>query len=259
MALSDNLVSYWSLDEASGSAIDAHSSNDLTDNNTVGSTTGVVDGARGFESDNAEYFSLASNSELQAGDIDFTWAFWVKFGTPAGSEAEYVLSKDDGATDREYGFVWNGFTGQLYFEVFRSNTGITAVWPGGTPSADAWYFCVCWHDATANTVNLQIDYDTPTSQATGGALDSAGAAAFEVGARTASGPFYLDGTVDEIGFWKRVLTSDERTELYNSGNGRDYAYITAVAAGQPAMRRWGGVPGMGGQGIGQQGPGRGWG
>jgi hypothetical protein len=41
--------------------------------------------------------------------------------------------------------------------------------------------------------------------------------------------FRWDGLIDEVGFWKRVLTSAERTELYNSGNGRDYAYITAAA------------------------------
>ena len=30
---------------------------------------------------------------------------------------------------------------------------------------------------------------------------------------------HVDGILDEIGFWKRVLTPDERVALYNSGEG----------------------------------------
>lgn len=40
-------VSWWELDEASGNAIDAHASNDLTDKNTVGTASGVVLEAQG--------------------------------------------------------------------------------------------------------------------------------------------------------------------------------------------------------------------
>src|SRR6056300_304684 len=37
-----DLVSFWKLDEASGTRVDAFGSNDLTDNNTVGQGTGTV-------------------------------------------------------------------------------------------------------------------------------------------------------------------------------------------------------------------------
>ncbi len=52
-----------------------------------------------------------------------------------------------------------------------------------------------------------------------------------------------DGLIDEVGFWKgRVLSGAERTELYNAGAGRDYAYIIAgAAAGHPTTKRFGGV------------------
>ena len=42
------LVSYWALDETSGTRYDSHGSNDLTDNNTVGYTTGVQGNAADF-------------------------------------------------------------------------------------------------------------------------------------------------------------------------------------------------------------------
>jgi hypothetical protein len=41
-----------------------------------------------------------------------------------------------------------------------------------------------------------------------------------------SGTRYLDGRVDNVGFWKRVLTAQDRTDLYNSGKGLDYSKLT---------------------------------
>jgi len=31
--------------------------------------------------------------------------------------------------------------------------------------------------------------------------------------------------IDEVGFWTRVLTEDERTALYNSGDGITYPFL----------------------------------
>ena len=50
-------------------------------------------------------------------------------------------------------------------------------------------------------------------------------AEFDIGRRPYSGSFgYFNGRIDSVGFWKRVLTSAERTALYNSGNGLEYSF-----------------------------------
>jgi len=46
-----------------------------------------------------------------------------------------------------------------------------------------------------------------------------GASDFAIGARRDTAPLYFDGRIDEVGLWKRVLTTAERTALYNSGAG----------------------------------------
>jgi hypothetical protein len=46
---------------------------------------------------------------------------------------------------------------------------------------------------------------------------------FAIGA-TGNAIDLLDGAVDEVGFWKRVLTAQERTALYNSGLGLTYPF-----------------------------------
>lgn len=225
MALSDNLESYWPLDEASGTRADAHGSNDLTDNNTVGSATGKQSNGADFETTSSEYLSLASNSSIQAGDIDFTFAFWVKFESRV--EDAVLISKDvdSPANSRDYTIDYRQVEDDIRFYVNGGAGGLVVA--SNVSFSDAtWYFVVAWHNASANTLNLKIDNGSTQSTGTSGTAPEVSGAPFRIGARAfASFEGFFDGIIDEVGYWKRVLTADEITDLYNSGNGRDYAYI----------------------------------
>lgn len=241
MALIDNLVAYWPLDEASGSAIDAHDDNDLAeDSGTIGAATGIVGGARDFEAGDTERFILADNADLSTGDIDFTIAFWVQFESLAAT-ADLVSKFLTTGNQREYIVLYSSGSTQFSFVVSAtgsSTTGTVNASTFGTPTTATWYFVVAWHDSAANTINISVNAGTAdsTSHSTG-VFD--GTAAFTLGARDGSLGTPLDGLLDEVGFWKRVLTGDEIAELYNGGAGRDYAYIVGGSpAGHPAMRRF---------------------
>ena len=81
-ALKTNLVSWWNFDEASGNAIDAHASNDLTDVNTVGTADGpgggpAVDGNAVSQQDdqsghanNATQATGANKPTLQTAELN---------------------------------------------------------------------------------------------------------------------------------------------------------------------------------------------
>ena len=229
MSLSDNLVAYWSLDEASGNAIDAHASNDLTDNNTVGTASGVVSGCRDFEESSSEYFSIADNTDLSTGDIDFTFAFWLQLESKATSKCPIVKAD---AVNAEYYLQYHSGSDRLQFLVYGATgfgSGGSAVANTlGSPSTSTWYFVVCWHDSVNNQVGIAVNGGTAdTASHSAGVLD--GTSAFHIGSYPGFSQHW-DGLIDEVGFWKRVLTADERTELYNSGSGRDYAYIAGGAA-----------------------------
>src|SRR5262245_41342588 len=101
MAVITSLVAYYSLDESSGDAIDAHGTNTCTDNNTVGAATGKVAGCRDFERGNAEWFNHASNASLVTGDIDFTIAAWVQLESK-GSAETIIVQKYGSGSNREY-------------------------------------------------------------------------------------------------------------------------------------------------------------
>lgn len=234
MALSDNLVYYYSCEEASGDLIDAHGSNDLTDFNTVGSATGIVGNARDFEASNSEYFMSSSNSDLQGGDIDMTWAAWVKMESTASYRV--VISKD-GGSQWEYQIYYRNSDQRFVF--YLENTGGSidlAASSFGTPSTATTYFICCRYDANANLAKISVNGVEDTSSFSGGTRVATNN--FYVGRE--SGGSYWDGLIDEIGFWKRHLTDAEVTELYNSGAGRSYNYVTGGAAttrGRPFGQR----------------------
>lgn len=226
MALSDNLIFYLSLDEASGNAIDAHAANDFTDNNTVGSATGKVGNGRDFEKDNQEYFTIADNSEVATGDIDFTIQAWIKHES---ASAGGILGTWDGGggTGREYLLYTTG--GTAYFLVSSNGSSQSAFINTGSFSTGTWYLLHAWHDAAGNQIGLSVNAGTPTTSSYSSGVYNSGST-LDIG-RSGGGPEYFDGVIDEVAFWKRVLTSDERTELYNSGSGRDYSYITGGGGG----------------------------
>jgi hypothetical protein len=243
MALADNLIAYWPLDEASGDALDAHGSLDLTETGgTIGTATGKVGDARDFEADDTEFFARADGTDLSTGDIDFTFAAWVQLESKPSSatliskgtvsDGEYYLMYRGGGTDR---FEFSAYGGAGFA------SGSTARADNlGSPSSATWYFVVAWHDSVNNQIGIAVNAGTAdTASHSAGVLDGSGA--FFLGAgyphHPATGGEPWDGLIDEVGFWKRVLTGSERTELYNAGAGRDYAYIAGGGGGGGNRRR----------------------
>lgn len=226
MALLDNLIAHWKLNESSGTRNDSHGANHLTDNNTVGSATGKLDGAAQFVAANSEYLSRADNADLSTGDVDFTLACWVYLDSKNDNQA--ILVKDSAtAGDREYTLYYDLGVDRFVFVVFRPTDAAVNLKADnfGAPSTGTWYFVTAWHDAAADQIGIAINAGTADTVASGGALQASGGAEFRLGASAYSGfESYLDGRLDSASLWKRVLTAQERTDLYNSGNGLDYPF-----------------------------------
>jgi hypothetical protein len=213
VALTDSLVSHWKLDEASGNAIDAHGTNDLTETDgTIGSAAGKLGNARDFEAADTEYFNKADNADLSTGDIDFTFAGWVQLESTGAAQA--VFSKWPFAN--EYFLRYDGSR-----FVWLVGSGSATANNLGAPSSGVWYFFVAWHDSVNNIVGIQINNGTADTTSYSSGVTDAGAE-FALGGKVDGGPEYLDGLLDSVSFWKRVLTADEKTELYNGGTGLDY-------------------------------------
>ncbi len=230
MSLLTDLISAWEMDEASGNRADSHGSNTLTDVNTVGSGTGLVHGtAADFEKDNSEQLTHADNASLSVGDIDFTFELWLKPET--ASNFDSPISKRGAAQEYELFLL----SGGLDLELNGASCS------GGTITAGSWNHVILWHDSTANELGFAINAGTPVTNTMGATVPVDNAGDFSLGARAGGAGGYYDGLMGPVRFWKRMLTSGERTELYNAGAGLAYADLGGAAAGQPAVKRMGGV------------------
>jgi hypothetical protein len=221
--LVNNLAVYWKLNEASGDASDSIGSLYLSDNNSVGSTTGKIGNGRSFNG-STQYLSHASNSTLETGDIDFTIAAWVKLNTFKSSS---IVAKDTN-TGRDYTLDYD--TGG--FNCFRwylngGLGGMPAISATGTFSTGVWYHIVAWHDSVNNLIGMSINNGNPQTASTSGLAPNANSGTeFRIGARQYPGnEDYTDGVIDEVGFWKnRVLSAQDRSDLYNLGSGLGYPF-----------------------------------
>ncbi|MBI2600320.1 LamG domain-containing protein [Candidatus Daviesbacteria bacterium] len=233
--IEQGLIGYWKLDESSaGSAAvtryDPFGPNNLTDKNTVASTTGKVGTAATFAIASTEYLCSDNNfdgtcddlnADLSTGAVDFTVSAWVNLTTKSGYRR--IASKDDGAT-AEWVLYYDSSSDRFGFGTRNSNESVLD--NNGPVSTSTWYYLVGWHDA-ANDLNcLQINNGTPNCAATAGNEPTDTAGPFYIGSLNPSRGAtnnYMDGSIDEVVFWKRILSAQERMDLYNSGSGQTYS------------------------------------
>ena len=234
MSLATNLAVSWELTEASGNATDSVGSETLTDNNSVSSDTGVVySTARKFVRTSSQYLSRTDDATLSMGDIDFTWEVWVNLAT-ATTTRQMLLGKDLSGT-REYFLAFRNVASDRFsWSVYNSGgtAGEVTASNFGAPSASTWYQIICIHDSVNNLISIGVNNGTPNTLSWSTGVND-GTAEFRLGARAFVGfNDFLNGDLGPVRLWKnRVLSSSDITELYNSGAGRTYSYITGATGG----------------------------
>lgn len=220
--LNDGLIAHWSLEEPTGTRVDSEptgTAQNLTDNNTVGTVGGIEGNAALFVSANSESLSHVDSADLSVGNIDFAVAAWLKFTDILTSQSivsHYQASGEQRAWDMRY----NSTSGKLNWVVSSDGTAVTTLemTTFGTPATNTWIFFYAQHDAATDTIYGSVnDTSTGSTAHTTGVLNST--ADFTVGANS-GGTRYFYGAIDEVSFWKRILTSAEITELYNAGAGK---------------------------------------
>lgn len=236
MALSDNLLVYYELEEASGTRTDSVGSQDATDNNTVTQSTGIQGNCASFASSSNEYLDSAFDPGTSIGTGDFSISLWFKTNTQNSRRSFISFST---GTDFNDFFVVGARRNT------DSSNAIEAIWregsagqtnqtlgSGGTYQDDNWHHVIVTR--TGTTATFRIDDSVQTSS-TNAEFGCPFGSACTIGALAGSSLVdYMDGEIDEVGIWDRVLTGAEITELYNSGSGLSYADITAGGGGPTA-------------------------
>lgn len=212
-SLLTGLVSYWSLDEASGSvAADATGANPGTVTGALAVVAGKIGNARSFD---------ATAKYITTGAVGFpttaiTFAFWAK-PIAVTSSAIFLASTDDTANRVNLALPWTGPT--IYWDFGNLSAGgrVSVAFNSG------WYNVMAFWvvDAGSGAMHIYRNGTLLASSAASSSFNPTGKSLL-IG-KYATGTTY-NGVADEIGLWNRVLTSGERATLYNSGAGLAYPF-----------------------------------
>jgi hypothetical protein len=189
-------------------------------------TPTAYDQAATFNGTN-QYLSITSNSSLQVAGTSFTFAGWVNI--PTGTSASEIIGK--WANVYEYLIYWTGT--QIGFYASNPSYSVAITIP-----TNQWIYVVAWYDLSLQTMNIQYNNGSVASSSnTIGFLSSTTALSIAHNLDITS-PTYLNCSQAGWGFWKRVLTSNERTALYNAGNGLTYSGIQQAGLSSNLVSYW---------------------
>jgi len=228
------LQSYWKLDEASGTIADSHGSND-------GTLTGATYGATGVINDCIEFDG--SGDDIDFGNIfrfdydqPFSVSFWANWDADGGSYA--IISNTNNSSPYQGWTIEKDSSDRVLFTISQTYTGGNVLDVRSTttiPASGGWYHVVVTYDGTAAPSGVKIYIDDSSSSLTTiqNTLSSTPSyvETLTIGARDSGAANIMDGKIDEVGVWTRVLTSDEVSDLYNSGSGLAYGDFTYSGEG----------------------------
>ena len=228
--LLQGIKAHWKLEEASGDRVDATPlGEDLTPTGTPGNTTGVVGNALSL-SGTGEFLEHASGSFANF-DESFHLAAWVNLD--AKSSNRCIVSKwKENTNDREYLLEYDSGSDRFRFAVSNDgNSGgsITVLTADslGSPSTGVWYFVQAWWDDVNETMCIKVDDGKVDSTTHSGGVYAGGVAQFRVGAivnGAGADDRLLDGAIDAVTVFCRVLEDTEQLVLWNEGNGAEYPF-----------------------------------
>lgn len=224
ISVMSGLVGWWSLNEASGTRLDSHTSAlSLTNNNTVTQAAGIRGNAAQFTAANTESLSRADEAAFRT--EDFTIAYWVYLDAKAAAYQCATRYRTD-TDQRHWRLVYGSGPDRFQFTVSSdgsaANETIFNLNSLGSPSTATWYFLVASHDSTADRVRVSANAGTVDETAYASGVFETSTADFTLGAQHAGGGAPHDGRLDEVALWSRELTAREIRWLYNGGAGRSY-------------------------------------
>jgi hypothetical protein len=218
MALGTNLIGYWKQNESSGNAADSSASGLTLTNTAVTFGSGKLGNAGTYDGSTAFLEAAADTDATLLGDVDFTIAAWIK-GHASLAAFAFAAGRWNFPSPRHYRIGVDNVKRPAFAVTHDGSTEKAAVGHATINlSTDTdWHLIIGWHDSVGNAVYCQFDNATPVSNAHSTGVYNSGTNRFRVGSR--NGGDFWQGSIDDVYLWSRVLTSDERTELWNSGNG----------------------------------------
>lgn len=227
MAIADNIVAYWKLNESSGNAADEVGSNTGTVNGATQGATGKI--STGYDFDGASDYINVGTGNILSHDTAITISAWISPDNMGqGNYGRIVFRRNSSSSTEGISFNLDGATGtnRIWF-IVEGSTDVKRVSNDNAVSTGVYQHVVATWDGTTTATGIHIYVNgsevTYSTTQNGATLTSCAGQTTYIGQR-GDGNREFDGKIDEVGIWERALTSSEVTKLYNSGNGLTYPF-----------------------------------
>jgi hypothetical protein len=209
-----NLVANWNFEEGTGTnAKDSIGTNNGTLTNSPAWTNGIKGGALRFLQSSQNNVSVTASGPLQIGVHAFTVSFWVNYSTLSTPNSITLISFG-GSNVAGEGALGKFPNGDFYYYAngFRIRVAALVV-------TNTWYYYTLTGDGGASGARNVTLYENGIYQ---------GAAVFDYnftatvwffGQNQSAANETLSGTIDDVRVYNRALTTNEISQLYNSGKG----------------------------------------
>jgi hypothetical protein len=231
-ALKNNLLAAYELDESSGTRVDSHNSNDLSDFNTVGSESGMGGTAATFVSANSERLERTS---FDVGTGSFSVAGWFNHTSGQAGDHRPIQMRGTGTIGSGVpGFFMKWRSASGFVQAYAGNCGIedssgnSVVWSSSVAfgiANDTWFHWAFTVDRTADEMKMFVNAvqkgSTRDISSVTGSLNTS--RKFTLGGSDVTSSQFWDGAQAGLWVWDRALDATDVTAHYNSGSILRYA------------------------------------
>lgn len=216
--INTGLVAHWSFDDCTATDVSGNG-HDGVINGTPQCVTGINGEALQFNGI-SDFIEIADTPELRLSGSSYTLSAWVNLkGYNSSYQSSLIAKRGNGEQD---GYIWALSGNAAGNPVGRPSIALsgganpTMISTKGTP-LDSWRHIVVIYDTSAQTAKLYVNNALETS-ATNFPTSNPNTAVSLVIAKDNTDNYYLNGIVDDVRMYNRVLTAVEIKKLYYQGN-----------------------------------------
>lgn len=208
------LQSYWNMDDGVGTNVlnQINSSADGTLTNGANWTTGILGNATIYDNTLTQY--MATPFYLNSGNSDKSVSLWFNiYGNT--NDGQNIFSGGAQSPDQFFSLHYDySFPNHdLYFFGYGTSS-FQALGPN-VLTLGAWHHAVITYDSATTNTTVYIDGSPVASNIA--LLTTGSSDTFTIGKYDTTA--YLNGSVDEVAVYDRVLNDSEVLQLYNGGSG----------------------------------------
>lgn len=225
-----NIAAYWKLDEASNvTRVDATGNGEnLTDTSgNVAAGVGKINNGVSVSNTATQFLTHADDANIGIGaGVSFSISCWYNQATHDAPIVTKWNSANAALQDYRVYVGTNGNFGNGFFWFSVKNlAGVAVDLVSNVQSTAAFHHIAAGYDDALQQIWIQVDNGVRISTPCVGVRRTA--VAFCVG-NYAEGAGAV-GITDELGFWRKSITTTEVSKLYNAGAGIQYPFTGATA------------------------------